>query len=146
MDEIKKEDINNEAGIIVSFKKLKKIANSGIEKCICKIMQEIEIEGEKKLKSGTGFFFKIPDINFKMFITNNHVINKEILEKSKKLNIEIEEEEKEINLVLKRYKMTNEDLDFTVIEILNKDNINNFLEVDKYINSYDYAKEQIFTA
>lgn len=41
--------------------------------------------------------------------------------------------------------MTNEDLDFTVIEILNKDNINNFLEVDKYINSYDYAKEQIFT-
>lgn len=79
MNEIKKEDIKNEAGIIVSFKKLKKIVNSGIEKCICKIKQEIEIEGKKKLKSGTGFFFKIPGKDFKMFITNNHVINKEIL-------------------------------------------------------------------
>lgn len=55
MNEIKKEDIKNEAGIIVSFK-IKKIVNSGIEKCICKIKQEIEIEGKKKLKSGTGFF------------------------------------------------------------------------------------------
>ena len=144
--EINEEDINNEEGVIVNFKKLQKIVNSGIEKCICKIIREIEINGEKHFKFGTGFFCSLPEKKFNFLITNNHVINEEFLKNEKKLIFEIEEKEKEINLELERHKITNKEFDFTIIEILNKDNINNFLEIDKYINSYDYKDEQIFCA
>ena len=50
-----------------------------------------------------------------------------------------------MNLELERFKYTDKDLDFTIIEIIEKDNINNFLEIDKYINSKDYKDEHIFS-
>jgi hypothetical protein len=59
----------------------------------------------------------------KVFITNNHVIDKTYLENEKTLKFEIEENEKEINLELKRFKMTNDDLDYTITEIIEEDNI-----------------------
>ena len=73
----------------------------------------------------------------KVFITNNHIINQEFLDKEKKLILFIENNKKEINLKLFRFKQTNELLDFTVIEILKEDNISNFLELDENINSND---------
>ena len=58
--------------------------------------------------------------------------------------IEGKEIEKELNLELERFKYTNIELDFTIIELLPIDNINNYLENDKYINSKDYKDEHIF--
>jgi len=48
-----------------------------MEKCICKI--------ENKNGNGTGFFCKIPFNNqeMKVMMTNNHVINEEILKEDK---------------------------------------------------------------
>ena len=105
----------------------------------------IEKNGKLIPKYGTGFFCDIPEKNLKVFITNNHVINEDFLKKEKKIKFEIGKENKEINLELKRYKMTDKFYDFTIIEILKEDNINNFLKVDKYINEYDYKDQLIFS-
>ncbi len=70
-----------------------------------------------------------------MLFTNNHVIDGNYLDKENKLNYSITENKnevfKEINLKKERYKLTNIELDFTIIEILKKDNINNYLEINK---------------
>ena len=107
------------------------IAMEQMKKCICKI----------KLKDiqGTGFFCKIPfpDINKRLpvFITNNHIINEELLNKNEtKIIIDIKEENslKEIRLD-NRIKYTNKEYDITIIEIKEEDNINNYLELDDII-------------
>ena len=92
---------------------------------ICKIYLN---KGSK----GTGFFCKIPHNNkyLPVLITNNHVIDKKALEEEKKLLISINNEKKEIYLE-NRFKYTNEDYDITIIEIKNKDEINNYLEIDE---------------
>ena len=145
MKGIKKDNIINEDNEIIKYNLLKKIINSKIEQCICKIKQEINNNGDIVLKTGTGFFCKIPSKNIKIFVTNNHVLNQEFLNTQKNLIIFIEEEKKEINLEINRYKLTNEELDFTIIEILEEDKINNYLEIDEYIKSFKYNEEQIFT-
>ena len=61
------------------------------------------------------------------------------------LDLDGKEVEKELNLELERFKYTNKELDFTIIELLPIDNINNYLENDKYINSKDYKDEHIFS-
>ena len=83
--------------------------------------------------------------NIKIFITNNHVLNEEFLNKEKKLIIFFEQKKEEINLELERFKLTDKDLDFTIIEILEEDKIKNFLEIDEYINSEEYKENQIFS-
>ena len=118
-------DLIKEDNEIIKYDLLEKIANSGIEKCVCKIKQEININGQLMCKTGTGFFCHFQSKNMKAFITNNHVINEDFIKKEKKLIIFIEEEKKEINLEKSRYKYTNEELDFTIIEILEEDNILN---------------------
>jgi len=85
MEDINKDEIIQEDGEIVNFGKLKKIANSGIEKCVCKIINEEE------LKSGKGFFCNIPQKKLKVILTNNHVINEKFLNEEKKLKIKVEE-------------------------------------------------------
>jgi len=85
---------------------------------------------------GTGFFCKIPFINkeLKVLITNNHVINLKL----DKIIISInnDNEIKEIELK-NRIKYTNKEYDITIIEIKEKDNINNYLEIDKNIMKKD---------
>ena len=115
---------------IISYGCTKKIIKQ-METSICKINIEP--------KQGTGFFCKIPFPDEKnmlpVFITNNHVINKDFLFKENaKIEFDIEEENdpKIINLY-KRLKYTNEDYDTTIIEIKEKDNIKNYLELDDNI-------------
>ena len=115
---------------VISYECTKKIMEQ-MSKNICKIKI-----GEEQ---GTGFFCKIPfpDINnmLSVIITNNHIINDEILYKdNSKININIEEENeiKEINLN-NRIKYTNKEYDITIIEIKENDNINNYLELDDKI-------------
>ena len=49
---------------------------------------------------------------------------------------------KEINFEKERYKYTDEKLDFTIIEILKEDNINNYLEINNNIYNIN---DQIFS-
>ena len=115
---------------VISYECSKKIIKQ-MERNICKITV-----GENQ---GTGFFCKIPfpDLNnmLSVFITNNHIINKELLYKdSSIIDIDIEEEKniKKLNLN-NRMKYTNEEYDITIIEIKEKDGINNYLELDDNI-------------
>ena len=114
---------------IISYDCSKKIIEQ-MERNICKINI-----GEEQ---GTGFFCKIPfpnqDKMLPVFITNNHVINKDILNKDKiELDIKKEKTMKEIKLN-NRMKYTNKEYDITIIEIKEEeDNINDFLELDDII-------------
>ena len=115
---------------IISYECTKKIKEQ-MEKNICKI--------NIGKSQGTGFFCKIPfpDLNnmLSVFITNNHIINKELLYKEdEKIKIDIFEETeiKEIDLN-NRIKYTNKEYDITIIEMNEKDNINNYLELDDNI-------------
>ena len=99
---------------VVSYESTKKIIEQ-MEKNICKI----KIGNEQ----GTGFFYKIPfpDMNnmLSVLITNNHVINENILNnENEKVSIDIYEElnTKYLNLN-DRIKYTNKEYDITIIEI-----------------------------
>jgi len=118
---------------VIPFDCSKEIINQ-MEKNICKIKVE---------KQGTEFFCKIPfpdkDHMLKVLITNNHIINEDILyKKDAKISIFIKEEKKYKELNLNdRIKYTNKkkEYDITIIEIKENDGINNFLELDdKIIN------------
>ena len=115
---------------VISYECSKKIIKQ-MERNICKITV-----GENQ---GTGFFCKIPfpDLNnmLSVFITNNHIINKELLYKDNliiEINIEEENNIRKLNLN-NRMKYTNEEYDITIIEIKNEDEINNYLELDDNI-------------
>ena len=107
------------------------------------------------MNQGIGFFCMIsfPNLNnsLPVFITNNHVINDEILNKENmKIKIDIKEEEniKEIILNENRIKYTNKEYDITIIEIKEEDNINNYFELDDIIindilNNINKNKEYI---
>ena len=117
----------------------------GKENNISKIRQEdnlLNIENAKKLSEkaknsvceiiknkgyGSGFFCKIKYSNnfneIYCLITNNHVITKDILINKKNIKIKLNNKSIEISLNLYRRIWTNEEIDFTCIEIIKEDNI-----------------------
>ena len=125
--EAKKESILTGYPNFIPLECAKKITEQ-MEKNICKI----KIGNEQ----GTGFFCKIPFPNknnmLPVFITNNHIINNELLyKKDEKILVYIEETDtKKINLD-NRLKYTNEEYDVTIIEIKDSDSIEDFLELDE---------------
>ena len=93
-------------------------------------------------EQGTGFICKIPFPNknkmLPVLITNNHVIHviedKSLYNEYINIKIDIEEEKKEKIIDLKdRIKYTSEKFDITIIELKEKDNINNYLDLDDFI-------------
>ncbi len=116
IENINKENIVNEDEVIIDFDLLEELVKSNIKNCVYKLKYTVEKDGKKASKLGSGFTCNIS--NIKLFITNNHVINREFLDNEKLLIIyNDKDEKKEINLELKRYKYTDEELDFTIIEI-----------------------------
>ena len=103
---------------------------------------------------GSGFFFQqnISNMQFykKYFLmTNNHVLDEKFFKNSFQILIEFKNEERHIRLN-NRIKYTNENLDFTIVEILPTDSIFNditFLKIDDYIMDNDaedkYIEEDI---
>ena len=99
-----------------------------MRKAICKIrIAEMQ---------GTGFFCKIPfpDLNnmLRVLITNNHIINRDLLfQKDAQISIGIKEEiDYKVFNLNDRIKYTNEEFNITIIEIKDEDKINSFLELD----------------
>jgi len=129
---------NNESLLIgypnvISYECTKKIIEQ-MEKNIFKIKVDNGLQG-------TGFFCKIPYPNknnmISVLITCNHLINEDILyKKDKIISIKIKEENEIRNINLNdRIKYSSQKYDITIIEIKEKDNINNFLELDDIITS-----------
>ena len=100
-----------------------------MKKCVCKIHL-----GPKK---GTGFFIKIPYKNqlLNALMTNNHVLGENEIQDGNSITISMNNEEiiKNIKIDSKRKRYTNEILDITIIELLERDNIINYLSLDKQI-------------
>ena len=108
---------------------------------------------------GTGFSCRIPfpDKNnmLSVFITNNHVINKEILDKyNNEIEFYIREENKKKKINIRNRKVyMNKNYDITIIEIKKEDGIKNYLELDdKILNeiiynnnkNFDYIDEEVY--
>ena len=115
---------------VISYECTKKIIEQ-MEKYICKIIS--------KENQGTGFFCKIPFTNknkiLHVLLTNNHIINYDLLYKKDgiiELGIKEEEKIKKINLN-NRMKYTSKEYDITIIELKNEDNIKNYLDLDDII-------------
>ena len=104
-----------------------------MKKGICKI--------KNKNGKGTGLFFNIAheNCNIPVMITASHVINQEIINEEKVINVTINDEDekgnKYINIDKTNRKIyTSEKYDIMIIEIKPKqDQINYFLEIDKNI-------------
>ena len=120
-----------------------KYDNSNLNEYIIKFEMEARINEENKYISGIGILCNISSKDIKVLITYNHLINLTFLNNGEKMILYINKKEKEINIKINRYKYTNEDLDITIIEILDIDNITNFIEIDKFINSRNYINEEI---
>ena len=73
---------------------------------ICKI--------ENKNGNGTGFFCKI--LNKKLLITNNHVIDEEIIKNNNIIKVKLNDNKIKKDIVIKDY-YTSEKYDTTIIEI-----------------------------
>ena len=133
--EDKKEKYINKSPEPVSLEGTKNILNQ-MEKCVCKIYNDCE---------GTGFFTKIPFNNklLPVLITNNHILNENDITNNKIISINLNNKLKKIKLDRKRKRYTNKKLDITIIEIKEKDNINNeYIELDDNIMNYFKLKEK----
>ena len=113
-----------------------------MKKCVCKI--------ESKNGNATAFFCYIPYLNkkFPVLMTNNHIINEEIIKESNIIRVIINNKDnKNIDMNVKRKIYTNIKYDTTIIEIKpEKDKIYNFLEIDKIIFNEDiyFCSESIY--
>ena len=98
---------------------------------------------------GTGFFCKltIKKKQFKFLLTNNTVINENQLINGSRIKIYYNNELHYIDITYKRFTCTNENLNYTCIEIFDEDKIENFFEIDSNINTNDsnleYQNEEI---
>ena len=104
------------------------------EESMCRLFSQSEMEGSIK---GTGFFLKInnKDIPFnKCLITNNHILNENYIKNQNRIEIIYKNETKFIPINENRKVFTDEKLDYTIIEILDEDNIEHFFEIAQNIN------------
>ena len=99
--------------------------------------------------TGSGFFCMIndPNIDFKYALfTNNHVLDKENIKIGERISLEYKSELKNFLLDENRKVFTNEDLDYTCIEIKKEDNFKDFFLIDENIlndNGYNYENQDI---
>ena len=128
-------EISDEKGMIngnTMMNYLQKAINAVCEICV------------STYKFGSGFFCKIPFMEnniifLPVLITNNHVLSKKELEKE--IKIKINGETKIIPLK-GRKKWTDEEMDFTCIEIKEKeDNIHTFFSLDDKVLDENYSNE-----
>ena len=152
MEKSNKLDYINEANIIghgnpisfISLRKLDKISENNM----CKIYGRMYDKKDNKYKNITasGFIFKQNISNIKYYnkyflMTNNHVLDSNIINNYDEIKINYKNKEKKIKLKDKRIKYTNENLDYTIIEVFeNEFNLkDDCFVIDEYImyNEYD---------
>ena len=114
-----------------------------MKRCICLI--------KLKEKMGTGFFCNFPVPNkhayIHVLITNNHIINENMLHEGIPINIGFDNnrENRIINIKNDRKVYTNREENITIIEIKEKDGITNFLELDENLyNSHILENSNIY--
>ena len=86
---------------------------------------------------GTGFFceLQLKNNTMKVLLTCNHVLKENLIKNNSKITLKHQNTIKEIEINEKRFVCTNEELDYTCIEILNEDNFNDYFQIEKNINN-----------
>ena len=96
--------------------------------------------------NGSGFFCKIPLKGkiIKFLFTNNHVLDKDSIKEGEIIKCSYKNKLKKFE-IKKRRCFTNADLDYTCIEILNEDQIEDFFEIENknLYNPKEYNYEVI---
>ena len=134
---IKLEGLNDKYPSPVTIEKTEKILKQ-MKECVCKIYSD---------NPGTGFFTKIENIS--VLITNNHVLKKGEIKKKGEIIYSFGNEKNTRSIIYEphtRKIYENKDLDYTVIEILNQDKIEekNYLEIDKNIVRENFNNYPIY--
>ena len=103
------------------------------EDAICKLITGL----------GTGFFCetKIKNKKMKFLFTCNHVLDEQKIKIGSKIQILHKNETKNIKIKNNTFVCTNEELDYTCIEIFDNENFNNYFKIDPEINCNDPNKE-----
>ena len=120
------------------------------EDAMCKIKSKKLIHGKLEDIDGSGFFLEINmnDILFKKcLLTNSHVLNGNDIKLNKEIKLVYKNEIKKIKITENRKVYTNEELDYTCIEIFDKDNIKEFFKIDENLLEYsieNYKNKNIF--
>ena len=116
-------------------------------KSICKII----IPFSNSYNKGTGFLIKLykGDNPFFCLMTNEHVISKDIIESNKKIEIFYDHEKEMRTIILnknERYieEYTDMELDITIIEIINKDNIDKNYFLLPYLDYNNLRDKNIY--
>ena len=116
---------------------------------ICKSTIQIITNKKSGIYKSSGFFIRFQKDNkrFYCIMTNDHCVSQNLINKEKEITIEYENKKKELTIKLnpkerfmKSFKnYTNFSLDITIIQIIEKDKINDeyFLLPDLDVNNYD---------
>ena len=112
--------------------KMSKILSEKVEKSICEIIKDNGY--------GSGFFCKIKFEGNEIYclFSNNHVITEEMILNDENIEIKLNNEIYKNSLKLKRRIWSNNNIDFTCIEIIEEDNLISKIdpfEIDK--NNYN---------
>ena len=137
---------NQEQQMIIQYSFFAQLKKKNWDKCVCKL----KIKKNNKELFGTGFFCEIISKEIKVLITNNHLIDKDILDKKGKIiyfiNNDGRDEQKELNLKLNRFTYTGSQGDFTIIEIIDEDHIEHFFKLeDNYIEENELKDQDVFS-
>ncbi len=122
---------------------------------ICKILKgnkeenkERNKKGNKKgnkvkIREGSGFFCKIniKGKEMKVLFTNNHVLNENTIKPNSIIEIQQNNNKYQIKITEDRFTSTNEDLDYTCIQIFDNEPYNNYLIIDNEINNKNAYEE-----
>ena len=117
---------------------------------MCKIKSKKLINNNLEDINGSGFFLKInmKDISFKScLLTSNHILNENDLKLNKEIILEYKNKIKRIEITKERKVFTNEELDYTCIELFDKDNIKEYFKIDGNLMEYSiekYKNKEIF--
>ena len=118
-----------------------------MEESICKILYERIDQNAIKKGKGTGFFCEMNNFPIKYgLFTNNHVLNENNIKPGNIINIEYYNNssyiKKKIEIDEKRKVFTNEELDYTCIELFESDEIFKYFKIDPilFTNDKNYIK------
>ena len=138
--------------VLIESSELKKI---GYLYTVCKSICKIEVKKGKFIHIGSGFLIKLMKGNELLcfLMTNEHVIEKEMVESNENITIKYDNKTKKIKINLDKEERFIRDyryigIDAIVVEILDKDKIDDdfFLVPNKeYIEEYEqYKNEEIY--
>ena len=84
---------------------------------------------------GTGFFceLQLQNNTMKVLLTCNHVLTENLIKNNSTIKFKHQDTIKNLKINEKRFVCTNEELDYTCIEILYEDNLHDYFKIDTNI-------------